>query len=138
MSKEERFKYHYNDCVKQYEVFDCYVNLPLSKKGVIEILNDQQDKIVDLEAKLEKNEKERHEEWKTGKEWKWEWQRVNQQLEQANQDKIEFAVEQLENVKNYIITDEKDMFGATYLMKSSYVLEYIDNQIKRLKEMKDE
>lgn len=51
MSKE-RFKYYYNERVKRYEVFDCYVNLPLSKKGVIETLNDQQDKITDLEAKL--------------------------------------------------------------------------------------
>lgn len=133
MSKEERFKYYYNESAKRYEVFDCYVNLALSKKGIIELLNDQQDKIVDLEAKLAESKKEKHEEWKTGKEWKWEWQRVNQQVEQAYQDKIEFAIEQLEKVKNYIITDEKDIFGATYLMKSGYVLEYIDNQIKQLK-----
>lgn len=50
-----------------------------------------------------------------------------------NQDKISFAVEQLEKVKNYMITDEKDMFGANYLMNSVYVLEFIDNQIKELK-----
>ena len=50
-----------------------------------------------------------------------------------NQDKISFAVKQLEKVKNYIITDEKDMFGANYLMKSGYVLEFIDNQINELK-----
>ena len=55
MSKE-RFKYYYNESVKRYEVFDCYVNLPLSKKGVIKILNDQQDKISDLEAKLAESE----------------------------------------------------------------------------------
>ena len=55
MSKE-RFKYHYNESVKRYEVFDCYVNLPLSKKGVIKILNDQQDKISDLEVKLAESE----------------------------------------------------------------------------------
>ena len=53
-----------------------------------------------------------------------------------DQDKISFAVEQLEKVKNYMITDEKDMFGANYLMNSIYVLEFIDNQIKQLKEMK--
>ena len=50
-----------------------------------------------------------------------------------DQDKISFAVEQLEKVKNYMITDEKDMFGANYLMNSVYVLEFIDNQIKELK-----
>ena len=53
--------------------------------------------------------------------------------EKHNQDKISFAVEQLEKVKNYMITYEKDMFGANYLMNSGYVLEFIDNQIKELK-----
>lgn len=53
-----------------------------------------------------------------------------------DQDKISFAVEQLKKVKNYMITDEKDMFGANYLMNSVYVLEFIDNQIKQLKEGK--
>jgi hypothetical protein len=53
-----------------------------------------------------------------------------------NQDKISFAVEQLRQVQKYIITDEKDMFGMPYLMKPSYVYDYIDNQIKQLKEMK--
>ena len=53
--------------------------------------------------------------------------------EKQDQDKISFAVEQLEKVKNYMITDEKDMFGANYLMNSGYVLEFIDNQIKELK-----
>ena len=56
MSKE-RFKNYYNESVKRYEVFDCYVNLPLSKKGIIDTLNDQQDKISDLEAKLAESEK---------------------------------------------------------------------------------
>lgn len=44
-----------------------------------------------------------------------------------------YAIEQLEKVKNYMITDEKDMFGANYLMNSGYVLEFIDNQINELK-----
>ena len=58
---------------------------------------------------------------------------LKQQLAEKDQDKISFAVEQLEKVKNYMITDEKDMFGANYLMNSGYVFEYIDNQIKELK-----
>ena len=60
-------------------------------------------------------------------------QNFNIERMQANQDKISFAVEQLEKVKNYMITDEKDMFGANYLMNSGYVLEFIDNQIKAIK-----
>lgn len=51
-------------------------------------------------------------------------------------DKISFAVEQLRQVQKYIITDEKDMFGMPYLMKPSYIYDYIENQIKQLKEMK--
>ena len=58
--------------------------------------------------------------------------------EKHNQDKISFAVEQLEKVKNYMITNEKDMFGANYLMNSGYVLEFIDNQIKELKGENDD
>ena len=54
-----------------------------------------------------------------------------------DQDKISFAVEKLRQVQKYIITDEKDMFGMPYLMKSSYIYDYIDNQIEELKkEMK--
>ena len=55
--------------------------------------------------KKQLEEKERHEEWKTGKEWKWEWQKVNQKLEKADQDKISFALdilEELADCSNYI------------------------------------
>ena len=47
------------------------------------------------------------------------------------------VIDELEKLKNYIITDEKDIFGANYLMKSGYVLEFIDNQIKELKGEKE-
>ena len=57
------------------------------------------DKCKDLTKQLAEKEKERHEEWKTGKEWKWEWQKVNQQLKQTNQDKISFAVEKIQDLK---------------------------------------
>ena len=47
------------------------------------------------------------------------------------------VIDELEKVKNYSITDEKDIFGLNYLMKSGYVLEFIDNQIKELKGEKE-
>ena len=47
------------------------------------------------------------------------------------------VIDELEKLKNYIITDEKDIFGANYLMKSGYVLDFIDNQIKQLKGEKE-
>lgn len=59
------------------------------------------------------------------------------QLQNSHQDKISFAVEQLRQVQKYIITDEKDMFGMPYLMKSSYIYDYIDNQINVLRNNKD-
>lgn len=94
----------------------------------------EKDKIIaDLEAKLAEKEKERHEEWKTGKEWKWEWQKVNKKLEKANQDKISFAVEQLEKVKELV--EEKSMtqspFG-TQKIYASDVSGIIYNQIEQL------
>lgn len=58
-----------------------------------------------------------------------------EQLKNSHQDKISFAVEQLRQVQKYIITDEKDMFGMPYLMKSSCIYDYIDSQIKAIKEM---
>ena len=97
---------------------------------------DKDRKISDLEAKLAESEKERHEEWKTGKEWKWEWQKVNQKLEKADQDKISFAIEQLEKVKENIkkvpITDF-DLSGNFEKMYKQDAIRQIDNQIKSLK-----
>lgn len=89
-----------------------------------------QDKISDLEAKLAESEKERHEEWKTGKEWKWEWQKVNQKLEKADQDKISFAVEQLEKVKAELVKLEQDYSLSWCGIK---IYNFIDDQIKELK-----
>lgn len=84
------------------------------------------EEISDLEAKLAESEKERHEEWKTGKEWKWEWQKVNQKLEKADQDKISFAIEQLEELKVKL-----HIIHTNGYLKA--IDEEIDNQIKELK-----
>ena len=96
----------------------------------LEDLENRLKHIAYLEEKLETANTERHEEWKTGKEWKWAWQKANRQLEQANQDKISFCIEQLEKVKKDII--------ALVVWELTYedVLGIIDNQIKQLKEGK--
>ena len=88
------------------------------------------EEISDLEAKLAESEKERHEEWKTGKEWKWEWQKVNQKLEKADQDKISFALEQLEKVKAELVKLEQDYSLSWCGIK---IYNFIDDQIKELK-----
>ena len=127
----------------------------IEKKGLERALsacNRQNDEFADiikklvnekkeLKQQLAEKEKERHEEWKTGKEWKWEWQRVNRQLEQANQDKISFAVEQLEKAKEKILSYEEIYYqflesGAkvpVVCLENFRVKQTIDNQINELK-----
>ena len=82
--------------------------------------------VKELKQQLEEKDKERHEEWKTGKEWKWEWQKVNQELEKAEQDKISFALEQLEKLKV-----ELHIIHTNGYLKA--IDEEIDNQINGLK-----
>ncbi len=95
------------------------------------------DKCKDLTKQLAEKEKERHEEWKTGKEWKWEWQKVNRQLEQADQDKISFAVEQLEKVKELLFEKAIEITGTSVDSVRLYSInEIFSNQIKQLNEMK--
>ena len=86
-----------------------------------------------LQKALAEKEKERHEEWKTGKEWKWEWQKVNQKLKKAEQDKISFAVEQINKIKNDLYENEKINIRACDFDEIDNIF---DNQIKQLKEMK--
>ena len=49
-------------------------------------LADKEKEIEGLKIKLETANTERHEEWKTGKEWKWEWQKVNRQLAKKEEE----------------------------------------------------
>ena len=75
----------------------------------------------------------------TGKEWKWEWQKVNQELEKAEQDKISFAVEKLEQVKETTECILDNALKISSLNQSYYdrLIDEIDNQIEELKkEMK--
>jgi hypothetical protein len=96
-----------------------------TQKAVIEVLG--------YLKQLAEKEKERHEEWETGIDWKWEWQKVNSELKKAYQDKISFAVEQLEKVK-WIVEDIQCACGDDYNISRDFLIEEIDNQIKQLKE----
>lgn len=65
------------------------------------------------------------------------------QLKQAHQEKIEFAVEQLEKVKEKIQEDRESLINynnaSEILMVDAFLCDcknFIDNQIKQLKEMK--
>ena len=96
---------------------------------------NKEKRIVELKQQLEEKEKERHEEWKTGKEWKWEWQKVDQKLGKADEDKISFAVEQLEKAKSFCISAEDNGWCVTH-KNWLEIVEYIDSQIKQLNEGK--
>ena len=84
------------------ELLNENINLKDKVRELKQQLAEKEKEIEGLKIKLETANTERHEEWKTGKEWKWEWQKVNRKLEQAEQNKISFAVEQLEKVKECI------------------------------------
>ena len=105
--------------------------LATQEKTITNLVEDNRASQEWYKKQLAEKEKERHEEWETGKEWKWEWQKVNQKLEKAEQDKISFALEQLENVKEHndnLVCDDEDYYN--------YITAFIDNQIKQLKEGK--
>lgn len=101
------------------------------------LINNLKEENKELKQQLEEKEKERHEEWKIGKEWKWEWQKANYKLEKADQDKISFAVEQLEKVKEKANEKQELDWGMGFRYKDYWdIVAEIDNQIKQLKEMK--
>lgn len=80
-------------------------------------------RIEQLQKQLAESERERHEEWKTGKEWKWAWQK-------EHNGKISFCIEQLEKVKEDILLD------ISIGIQRDWISNKIDNQIEQLKEMK--
>lgn len=127
-----------NKLEKQFSYYELVDEMKetINYSKIVDFLDNEKDqKITDLEAKLAEKEKERHEEWKTGKEWKWEWQKVNQKLEKADQEKISFCIEQLEKVKEKAIKPKDYGWCDKYKDCWDIVME-IDNQIKQLKEMK--
>ena len=54
--------------------------LETQENTITNIVEDNRASQEWYKKQLEEKEKERHEEWETGKEWKWEWQKVNQKL----------------------------------------------------------
>ena len=112
--------------------------LATQEKTITNLVEDNRASQEWYKKQLEEKEKERHEEWKTGKEWKWEWQKVNQKLEKADQDKISFAIDELEKVKETTECILDNALKNSSLNQSYYdrLLDEIDNQIKQLKEGK--
>ncbi len=113
--------------------------LETQENTITNIIEDNRASQEWYKKQLEEKEKERHEEWKTGKEWKWEWQKVNQKLEKADQDKISFAVEKLEQVKETTECVLDNALKNSSLNQSYYdrLIDEIDNQINVLRNNKD-
>lgn len=88
---------------------------------------------------LVKTNKERHEEWLTGKEWKWECDRLKKELHTAKQETLHFqnkyfaekqiAIDELEKVIKFAKT--QDEFG--FRKSGMEIFMFVDQQIKSLK-----
>ena len=146
ISKTHQQKLYNN--LKQQNKAKGIVNYPITLDGC-RIANEEQlldfAKDFCLEKKywqkqLAEKEKERHEEWLTGKEWKWECDRLRRELHTANQETLNFqnkyfaekqiAIEELEKVLEWLNIP----FDENGCLKNGEDLEnYIDQQIKLLK-----
>lgn len=105
----------------------CKLYNPLQNQGQCEYYNEwceQKQKIADLEAKLVEKEIERLREVNLEIP-------IKQMQFHHNQDKISFAVEQLEKVKETFKIYSQDRFYTNKQFEQT-----IDNQIKQLKEVK--
>lgn len=145
MSKEKRFEYTKD----KYSVFmawiydsktdtDYITTSQEDMKNLTKLLNEQDQQLAEknkeietLKTKLEKANHERHEEWKTGKEWKWEWQKTNRLLKEANKTKIDLAITQLEKVK-VLLHNAVNLEHPEYNLIGVY--DAINKQIKELKD----
>ena len=126
--------------------FDCFTKISDLEAKLAEkehtintLIEDHKASQEWYKMQLAEKEKERHEEWKTGKEWKWAWQK-------EHRDKISFALEQLEKVKelckekfNLWKNGEWEGYAYDNIDVSNAIFDIqanIEEQIKQLKEMK--
>lgn len=120
----------------------------LDRDEIIAIAEDRRKEIDQLKQQLRDKEKERHEEWLTGKEWKWECDRLKRELHTANQETLNFqnkyftekqiAIEELKKVKEEFTKEVWDMYDTPDLLEQicefrNKQIQYIDKQIKELK-----
>ena len=112
------------------EEYDKEKKIFASIDGYLEAQNEYQSQIADLEAKLTEKEKEieivKHERNANGASY----MSACKMLTKERQDKISFAVEKLEQVREEILPE------ISFDVQKEFVKKEIDNQIKQLKEMK--
>lgn len=163
MSKEERYTYHcdqydYVEIIYDNEECEEIDSMKMAEKR----LNRQQDKISDLEAKLAVADDCADRYWKQLGVVEDENEKLKQQLAEKdeeierlrevnleipikqmqfhhNQEKISFAVEKLEKVKEFFLKEHRDEeMDTDYIITkdAGEIADYLLDQIKRLKEMK--
>ena len=111
-------------------LFEDNLNL---QNNVSKLIKEKQE----LRNELKETDKERHEEWLTGKEWKWECDRLKKELHTANQETLHFqnkyfaekqiAIDELEKVK------EEFKLAFSFSIQQKMFDEYVDKRIKLLK-----
>lgn len=157
---EEKERYVYHEVSNEVEQYECYYDTEecyelFDDKDILNRLNQQDKRIKELENENKQLKKQLAEKTLTIEQinkafienrslWKGKY-------EQSNQDKISFAVEQLEKVKEKLLEelqnvtdlldpleyeDYHEFIGCGRGYKNS--IEEIDNQIKELKEMFNE
>lgn len=103
---------------------------------------DKDRKIANLEAKLAEKDKEIERlnlEFETQEDWQEKWQKLYDETCNLTQDKISFAVEQLEKVKEFFLEEHRDEeMDTDYIITkdAGEIADYLLAQIKQLKEMK--
>lgn len=136
---------------------DTEIDFPYYTDEIIELLNEKDQQIADLEAKLAENKKKK-EDFKTMyfnkcldyehlhekfddkcTEFELKEYDYKQTIFEKEQDKISFAVEQLEKVKEFFLEEHRDEeMDTDYIITkdAGQIADYLLDQIKLLKEGK--
>lgn len=133
MSKE---RYSYEEFNNAYGIRDNERGMLLNVPLVVDMLNNSDKQIAELEVKLAEKEKE----IERVKKW-WAYQ-YNREMKNQHQDKISFAVEQLNQAKDGFFDVANGWWlcfkdGTQYMTHNELegcMREIFDNQIKQLKE----
>lgn len=117
---------------------DTEIDFPYYTDDIVELLDEKDQNIANLEAKLAEKEKQLENAQnlkaiEVADELSLKLSKIH------NQDKISFAVEQLEKVKKFFLEEHRDEeMDTDYIITkdAGEIADYLLDQIKQLKEMK--
>ena len=142
MEEKDRFEYIHNDDIGD-GLLDIKNNKEIYDIGQISTLLNQQDKhIKKLEETLEKARQREviiHQNYRQGyiKDLE-EINELQEEIQQLKQSQKQLAIEKLEKVKNYFDDSNDEDYDKSegWIITNRSIIEYVDNQIKELKEGK--